>query len=221
MTTYTLISEGVRAQGTIESSGVLRIDGCVEGRVRHRGLIIIGPHGRCGPEVQATSMQIAGEGYGEIRVEETLEVLPAGVVRGHLMGGHLEAHEGAVLMVEVDISASAGRAQAPASPESSGSEALVTPAAPVAPEPEEPLQREPALLRRRSPAEGPPEAKEEDDSPLQVVPPTPAAQIAATAPAPVQPPAPVQRAPLQPPAAASSGADPVVFRGGFQSPRRP
>lgn len=92
----TIIGEGTELKGTIQSSGVLRIDGFFEGNISHEGELIVGPKGRLIATVKAQAMAIAGEVRGEVTVEGKLEILTSGRLIGDTASGHLVIQEGAV-----------------------------------------------------------------------------------------------------------------------------
>lgn len=92
----TIIGEGTEIKGTIESSGVVRVDGYLEGTVHHNGDLIVGPKGRLHANVKSKGLAMAGEVKGEIEVEGKLELLPGARLEGDIKCGHLVVHEGAV-----------------------------------------------------------------------------------------------------------------------------
>lgn len=105
----TLIGEGTQIKGSFQSSGVVRVDGFLEGTIEHDGDLIIGPTGRIQATVKARSLAMAGEIQGDVEVAEKLELLPGAHLKGDVRCGHLVIHEGArfhgrSLMSEADLS---------------------------------------------------------------------------------------------------------------------
>ncbi|MFZ5823766.1 MAG: bactofilin family protein [Bacillota bacterium] len=92
----TVIGEGTEIKGTIESSGVVRVDGYLEGTVHHNGDLIVGPKGRIVANIKSKGLAMSGEVRGEIDVEGKLELLPGARLHGDVKCGHLVIHEGAV-----------------------------------------------------------------------------------------------------------------------------
>lgn len=92
----TLVGPGTEIKGTVQSAGVVRIDGRVEGQVEHDGTLIIGQKGRVEANVRTKHMAVAGEVYGKLFVEGRLELLPTARVHADLRCGHLVVHEGAL-----------------------------------------------------------------------------------------------------------------------------
>lgn len=92
----TVIGEGTEIKGTIESSGVVRVDGYLEGSITHNGDLIVGPKGRIVANVKAKGLAMSGQVKGDIQVEGKLELLPGARLEGDIRCGHLVVHEGAL-----------------------------------------------------------------------------------------------------------------------------
>lgn len=92
----TIIGEGTEFKGTLQSTGVVRIDGLLEGSIQHGGDLIIGPKGRLVANVKSRRLAVAGEVRGEVDVEGKLELLAGARVYGDIRCGHLVVHEGAM-----------------------------------------------------------------------------------------------------------------------------
>ena len=56
----TVISKDVTLQGTVQASGVLRIDGKIEGRIDTQGDVIVGKDGVVIAQVSANNVVVAG-----------------------------------------------------------------------------------------------------------------------------------------------------------------
>ncbi|HEY3365301.1 MAG TPA: polymer-forming cytoskeletal protein [Symbiobacteriaceae bacterium] len=91
-----IIGEGTEIKGAIHSTGVVRIDGYLEGTIEHSGELIVGPKGRLVATVKSTDLAIAGELRGEVEVEGKLELLAGARLFGDIRCGHLVVHEGAI-----------------------------------------------------------------------------------------------------------------------------
>ncbi len=92
----TIVGEGTEIKGTITSTGVVRIDGRLEGSIDHSGDLIVGPKGNVIANVRAKGLAVAGEVRGQIEVETKLELLPGSRLYGDIQCGHLVVHEGAM-----------------------------------------------------------------------------------------------------------------------------
>ena len=92
----TIIGEGTAIKGTIEATGVVRIDGTLEGTIVHDGDLIVGPKGRVTAEIRSKGLAVAGEVRGNVEATEKLELLPGAKLYGDIKCGHLVVHEGAM-----------------------------------------------------------------------------------------------------------------------------
>lgn len=91
----TVVGEGTQIKGTIQSMGVIRIDGYLEGNLDHQGDLIVGPKGRIHAGVRSKALASAGEIKGNVEVEGKLELLPGAYLEGDVRCGNLVIHEGA------------------------------------------------------------------------------------------------------------------------------
>lgn len=92
----TVIGEGTVLNGTLQSSGTLRLDGRMEGTIEHAGELIVGPKGQLIANVRAKAMAVAGEVRGDLVIDGKLELLTTAQVYGDIKYGRLIIHEGAV-----------------------------------------------------------------------------------------------------------------------------
>lgn len=92
----TMIGEGTEIKGTIQATGVVRIDGTLEGSILHNGDLIVGPKGRVIADIRSKGLAVAGEVRGNVETEEKLELLPGARLYGDIKCGHLVVHEGAM-----------------------------------------------------------------------------------------------------------------------------
>lgn len=101
----TIIGEGTELKGTVQSNGVVRIDGFLEGSIAHAGELIVGPKGRLIATVKAKTMAIAGDVRGELVIEGRLELLSTARLVGNIQCGHLIVHEGAMFQGRSNMAA--------------------------------------------------------------------------------------------------------------------
>jgi cytoskeletal protein CcmA (bactofilin family) len=92
----TIIGEGTEIRGTIQATGVIRIDGTLEGSIVHQGDLIIGPKGRVTADIRSKGLAVAGEVRGNVETDDKLELLPGARLYGDIRCGHLVVHEGAM-----------------------------------------------------------------------------------------------------------------------------
>ncbi|HYG59899.1 MAG TPA: polymer-forming cytoskeletal protein [Symbiobacteriaceae bacterium] len=92
----TIIGEGTEIKGSIQATGVARIDGTLEGSIDHAGDLIIGPKGRVLAEIRSKNLAVAGEVRGNAHVEQKLELLPGARYYGDVRMGCLVIQDGAM-----------------------------------------------------------------------------------------------------------------------------
>lgn len=92
----TVIGEGTEIKGTFQATGVVRIDGMLEGTVIHDGDLIVGPKGKVVANIRSRGLAVAGEVRGNVEALEKLELLAGARLYGDIKCGHLVVHEGAM-----------------------------------------------------------------------------------------------------------------------------
>lgn len=92
----TFIGKGTEFKGTLNATGVLRIDGKVEGEVNTTGDVVIGETGRVEADIKTRHVTTAGEVRGNISAEGKLEIISTGKIYGDIKVMHLVINDGAV-----------------------------------------------------------------------------------------------------------------------------
>ncbi|MGE5590267.1 MAG: bactofilin family protein [Bacillota bacterium] len=92
----TILGRGTEFRGTLISSGVVRVDGKLEGEISHSGELVIGEHAVVVANVKAKQITVAGQIKGNVDCEGRLEIVPSGRLYGDIKVGHLVIAEGAV-----------------------------------------------------------------------------------------------------------------------------
>lgn len=96
----TIIAKGVVIEGHVKSSGILRVDGTIEGEVHTTGDLVVGEGGHVKARVSATNLVIAGQVHGDVEISGKLHILPGGALHGNATIGLLVVEEGAVFKGE-------------------------------------------------------------------------------------------------------------------------
>lgn len=99
----TVISKDVTLQGTVQASGVLRIDGKIEGRIDTQGDVIVGKDGVVIAQVSAKNVVVAGQLQGDVDVSGRLQILPGGKLFGDAKVSVLVVEEGAIFKGQCDM----------------------------------------------------------------------------------------------------------------------
>lgn len=95
---FSILAQGLRLIGTVETNGVLRIEGTVEGDLRARGgQIFVAPDGVIEGDVEASVTVVEGHVHGQIVADELVELKAGGVVHGDITTPRIAIDEGATL----------------------------------------------------------------------------------------------------------------------------
>lgn len=92
----TIIGEGTELTGEVKSTGMVRVDGSLNGAIHHDGDLIIGPQARVAANIWARTLVLSGEVRGDVSIEGRLELLPGARLIGDISCGQLIIHLGAL-----------------------------------------------------------------------------------------------------------------------------
>ncbi len=99
-----IIAAGMRISGDIESGGVIKIDGRVDGSVIGARQILLGQGGTIRGNVEADEVVIGGEVTGCVRATNRLELQGTAVVNGDIDTKSIVVMEGAQITGHVRMS---------------------------------------------------------------------------------------------------------------------
>lgn len=111
----TIVGKDTEFKGTITSTGVIRIDGRVDGEIHHKGDLIVGEGGVVAAHIKARNVTIAGEVKGNVEAEGKLELVPAGKLYGDIKVESLIIGNGAIFRGLSEMKGD-GKNEAPAKP---------------------------------------------------------------------------------------------------------
>lgn len=93
-----ILARGIRLTGTLETSGVVRVEGEVEGDLRARGgQVLVAPGGVVQGDVEAALAVIAGDVQGKIVATELVELKAGSVVHGDITTPRIRVEEGGAI----------------------------------------------------------------------------------------------------------------------------
>ncbi len=95
--------EGTSAEGTINTSSDLRIDGHVNGTVNCGGKLIVGPSGNVEGDINSQNAVIEGRVQGNIVIQDILDVRETATVNGEIKTGKLLVQNGATFTGNCDM----------------------------------------------------------------------------------------------------------------------
>lgn len=96
-TGYSIIAAGTTVLGDVEASGVLRVEGAINGSSVRADVVILGAGGVIAADVHTREAVIAGRIEGEMTAAERLELQSSAVVDGTVTTPVLVVHDGAVV----------------------------------------------------------------------------------------------------------------------------
>ena len=91
----TIISNGVKIDGKLTSSGNIRIEGEIQGDISSQRNIVVGEGGKVNGQISAESITIGGKVSGTVRAKEKLLLDPKGYLKGDIFTKILVIEAGA------------------------------------------------------------------------------------------------------------------------------
>lgn len=91
----TLVGKGTVIEGSIETSGTIRIEGKVTGNVTSRSKVVLGPLSSVLGDILALNADIEGEVKGNLEIGELLTLKSTSVVEGDIQTSKLVVEPGA------------------------------------------------------------------------------------------------------------------------------
>jgi len=92
----TVVGTSVKLKGTLRSDGDITVDGSVNGEVKTKGTVNIGPNAHIIANVQAKNVNISGTVQGNVVATDCLSISESGRVYGDIAANILAISAGAV-----------------------------------------------------------------------------------------------------------------------------
>ena len=89
-----IIAPGMRVEGEILTTGVVKVEGTVVGSVRADQQVLVAAGGEVEGDVRTREAIIGGHVHGAVFAEERVEVQPSAVVHGDITTFRILIHEG-------------------------------------------------------------------------------------------------------------------------------
>ena len=112
-----VIAAGMKITGDIESSGVIKLDGIVEGAVRGARQLLLGRSGSVKGDVYADEAILGGSVTGTIFAKQRIEVQGTSRIHGDIHTKSIVVLEGAVINGAVRMDDQGVRASTPSQPQ--------------------------------------------------------------------------------------------------------
>jgi cytoskeletal protein CcmA (bactofilin family) len=118
-----VIASGMKVTGDVETNGVVKVEGTVEGSIRGARQLLLGRTGAVHGDIQAQEVVIAGRIVGTVTATERVEVQSTSNIEGDIHTRTIVVLEGGVINGSVRmgdmIGVTSGIAAAPEKPEKS------------------------------------------------------------------------------------------------------
>jgi cytoskeletal protein CcmA (bactofilin family) len=92
----TIVGTSVKLKGNLKSDGDITVDGNVNGEIKTKGVVTIGPNAHVIANVKAKKIIIAGTVQGNIEAGERLTIAETGRVYGDIVANILSISAGAI-----------------------------------------------------------------------------------------------------------------------------
>ena len=93
----TIVGPGALISGNVTVSGLLRIDGDIDGNVQTQGRVIIGEDARIRGNIRAASVSVGGIVQGDIIAPDYVIILSSGMVIGSVLTKKLRVDDDVIL----------------------------------------------------------------------------------------------------------------------------
>jgi len=92
----TVVGTSVKLKGTLKSDGDITVDGSVNGEIKTKGTVTIGPNANIIANVHAKNVNVAGTVQGNVVATDRLNVSESGRVYGDISANILSISAGAL-----------------------------------------------------------------------------------------------------------------------------
>jgi len=110
-----IIAAGMTVRGDIESNGIVKVEGAVDGHVHARHQVLVARGGIVHGDIDAREVIVGGMVNGSIRSAERVEVQSGATVAGDIMTRRIAVAEGGTLNGQIRMGEQSGAA-APVAP---------------------------------------------------------------------------------------------------------
>lgn len=90
----TIVSEGMRIEGELQSHGDIRIDGAIVGKIQTTQDLIVGTSAEIAADVSAENATVSGMITGNVIVKNFLTITETGKITGNISCAHIAIREG-------------------------------------------------------------------------------------------------------------------------------
>ena len=95
--TVSVIGAGLKITGAVESSGVIKVEGTVEGNIRGARQLFLGKGGTIRGDLHASEIVLAGTVVGTVSASDRCEIQGSSAIHGDIYTKSIVVLEGAVI----------------------------------------------------------------------------------------------------------------------------
>jgi cytoskeletal protein CcmA (bactofilin family) len=103
-TNLSIVGAGMRVRGDLETDGVVKVEGTVEGNVRAGSQILVAQGGAVHGDIVTTDVIVGGAVHGAIRASGRVEVQTSASIDGDITTRRIAVAEGATLNGQIKMS---------------------------------------------------------------------------------------------------------------------
>ncbi len=107
-TALSIVAADLRVEGTLSSTGVIRIEGTVIGNVQAECQVLVAKGGIVEGDIDTREAVLGGKVIGSVLAHERVELQPSAALEGNITTPRLVMHEGAVLRGRIRIGTQSG-----------------------------------------------------------------------------------------------------------------
>ncbi|MFZ5624331.1 MAG: bactofilin family protein [Gemmatimonadota bacterium] len=107
-TTFSIVAPDMRITGDLETDGVVKVEGLVQGNVRAGAQVLVGAGARVEGDIETREAIVGGEVTGNITARERVEILATAAVTGDVLAQRLVIAEGGRVNGRVTITDDVG-----------------------------------------------------------------------------------------------------------------
>src|SRR5689334_25043684 len=111
---YSVLDAQLTVRGDIETQGTLRVDGRLDGSIRHADIVVIGTGATVNGDISAREVIVGGTVQGNITATTRIELQPSAVVTGDIDAGAIMIHEGCTIQGRLTVTAPPAAKEKPA-----------------------------------------------------------------------------------------------------------
>lgn len=106
-TSLSIVGAGMTIRGDLETDGVVKVEGTVEGQVKAKSQVLVAKGGLVHGDIETTEAVVGGKVNGAIRAKERVEVQAGAFVEGDVTTRRIAVAEGGTLNGQIRMGDSA------------------------------------------------------------------------------------------------------------------